>query len=186
LLALAILFRPAGPTAVSITNYLDGSILSPVSPALVRASVASAQPAAQIQYFANSALIGTGASPPFGILWTNSAQEPYVLAAKAIDQQGTATWSKPINVAVGSPFQVWGLRVLPGGQVLFYYNCYEPPGLGRSPYYGVGYADDVLFTNNYVKPEIPLWAPGMFVDEIPPTSAGPSRLYRIVYANGKG
>jgi hypothetical protein len=140
----------------------------------VQASVTDTDLIAEIQYFANTNWIGTGLSPDYAIEWTNPAPGQYVLVAKAVDQQGAATFSPPVNLVVnantGIDLSFWGARVLPGGKFFAFYNAYP---FFRSEILGLNsliYSDRVF--NVFVR------GSGAFVDE---SLAGQHRFYLLRY-----
>jgi len=166
------------PPAVTINVPADGSVLSHLSFPLVQASVTNTDGIAEIQYFANGDLIGIGVSPPYGVPWTNLidvAPGQCVLLAKAVDRQGKAMLSPPVNVLVapgGVPDLVlWGPRTLPGGKLLFFYNAY--PFLKHN---AITCSDSIAFSNPTWNAAV--WHSGVFVDDLP-ASAGQCRFYRL-------
>jgi hypothetical protein len=138
--------------------------------------VTNAETLAQIEYYANSNLIGSSSNAPYWFLWEGLVQQgPYVLAAKATDRQGGVTWSKPVNVAIGPTFWVWGPRVLPTGELLFHYNAFPLDGL-----IWLAYLDSPVTTNSTWLATLD-GTPGIFVDESVRGSGVPARFYVIRY-----
>jgi Bacterial Ig domain len=80
------------PPAVTINTPVSGAILSDIGPGLIQASVTNVEGVAEMQFFANSTLIGTATNAPYAILWRSGPpQGQYVLLAKATDRQGGVT-----------------------------------------------------------------------------------------------
>jgi plastocyanin len=112
--------------ALTINTPVEDQHVLPSS--LVQASATNAENLLQIDYFANSILMGTATNAPFGIGWVPNKGGSYVLIARATDRQGAVAWSQPVNVIEGPTFGVYGSRLLPTGELLFYYN--SAPHLG--------------------------------------------------------
>jgi len=184
------------PSAVTINTPVDGFVFAPPNGSmtvLVQASVTNYERIASIEYFANTNLIGTAYSPPFGVQWyfefyIYPPPGPYALVAKAVDNDGSYTLSQPVNVLVGPNQYCWGTRVLPGGQTMFYYAVSSSGIPGAAAWVD---SSDNLATNSVVRTggnggpgvtRIDL-GPGVFVDESSPAAAGQSRFYRIYYEN---
>jgi len=165
------------PAPVTINTPVEGSVLSanPRAHVLLQASVTNADVIAEIQYFANTNWIGTGVRPAYAIEWTNPAPGQCVLVAKAVDQQGAATLSRPVNVLVnsftGPDFSLWGPRILPGGKFFVFYHAY--PYLRNA----ITSMDSVTFSNAVDR--VRVTGSGAWVDESP---AGQRRFYFIFWA----
>ncbi len=172
------------PPALTINTPVDGSVFSWSWGTWVQASVPNPEDLAQIEYFANSNLIGTATNSPYGVGWRPAQQDQYTFVAKATDRQGGVTWSQPVNVTGrgGSPFYVWGPRLLPTGEMLFFYNAVSTaiPGYlassdsPRFPY-------NVCSANNYTNSNLG-WVrqPGVFVDESVRGGAVQRRFYAVI------
>jgi hypothetical protein len=163
------------PPLVTISTPVDGAVLSPVVPGLVQASGLTAGAFATVEYFANATLIGIATNFPYGIQWTTSLQGPYLLTAKAIDWHGTATWARPANVTVGPALAVWGARVLPTGEPVFFYSAFP---VTADLFYCVAFADAPPLQPYYFLPPL-VSSPGVFVDESYLGSGKPCRFYGL-------
>src|SRR5437899_6875985 len=163
------------PPAVTLNAPLNGSVLS-LDMWLVQASATNADNLAQIDYFANSSLIGTATNPPFIIQWGVPYQsEPYLtytITAKATDPQGAATWSEPVNITVAKNEVLWGPQVLPTGELLFHYN-------GSIFTDFIVASDSLMFTNNAQLAGFE--HSGVFIDEAVRGGGFAERFYKIVY-----
>jgi hypothetical protein len=170
------------PPAVTINTPVDGYMFPPGAQVTVLASVTNYVTLAEVDYFANSSLIGTATNPPYSIQWTTPSTGRYALVAKAADRQGAVTSSQPLNISVVfPPFPLgagwWGPRVLPTGQLLVFYLT----TLNR---YRINFSDSVLFTNFVDAGRLNYDAGyGMYVDESAPNSPRQARFYRIVLGN---
>ena len=184
------------PPAVTINTPVDGfgfpPAYAPVT-VLVQASVTNDERIARMEYYANTNLIGTANSPPFGVPWSmfySPPPGPYALVAKAVDNDGSYTLSPPVNVLVRPNNEYcWGTRVLPRGQVMFYYAVTTGYVIWPWPAW-------VLSLDNATNSLAQTWfnglanggpgvtaidsGPGVFVDESPP-AAGQARFYTIYY-----
>jgi plastocyanin len=180
------------PPAVTINTPVDGFAFPPAYmpvTVLVQASVTNDERIARIEYYANTNLIGTANSPPFGVPWGmdySPPPGPYALVAKAVDNDGSYTLSQPVNIMVGPNAYCWGTRVLRGGQVMFYYAVTTGYVIWPWPAWVVSL--DNLATNSVLQtldnggPGVTAIdsGPGVFVDESPP-AAGQARFYTIYY-----
>jgi plastocyanin len=170
------------PPALTINTLVDGFVLASNWQVWVQASVTNPENLAQIEYFANSTFIGTATNSPFGVWWFTMQEVPRVLMAKATDRQGGVTWSPPVNVTVGGDFDIWGPRLLPTGEFLFFYHVDWVWG-GQ-----IGAADTPLLPlnicnfNHYTYSNLASvgW-PGVFVDESVRGGARPRRFYRVIH-----
>lgn len=169
------------PPAVTINTPVDGSV---VLWSLVQASVTNTEDLAQIEYFANSDLIGTATNSPYGVWWNPAQQGQHMLVAKATDRQGRVTWSQPVNVTRGRGFDIWGPRLLPTGEMLFFYNAVPTQTSGY-----IVASDSPIFTNNVCSSYnyMNLGAvslPGVFVDESVRGAAVLRRFYTVIPGHG--
>jgi hypothetical protein len=160
------------PLGVTINTPIDGATL-PSWPRLLQASVAHSENLVQIEYFANSVSVGTSSAADFSIEWGDVPEGRYVLAAKATHRNGVVTWSPSVTITVGAPIDVWGSRVLPTGEFLFFFNV-----VGNEHLY-LGYSNTVMFTNASFLDRA-LYS-GVYVDETAPDAAAMMRFYGIVY-----
>jgi len=157
------------PPAVTINVPVDGSLLSPSSH-LVQASVTSADAVAEIEYFANTNLIGVATNPPYAVQWTSAPLGQYVLVAKAVDLQGATVSSQPVNVVVGPYLTVWGARVVAGGRFFLCYNAYLAKDyiISSADLHNWGMAANAIGS-------------GAFADEALPVSTTPQQFYKVVH-----
>ncbi len=164
------------PPPVTLNAPSQGHIFPPYIAYRLLASVAEPGSTAMIQYFANTNLIGTVTNPPLGAFYwlpdPGLAEGPYNLVAKAIDRQGNVMSSPPVRVWVSNQYPLlWGPRVLPTGQFLFFFSGPIHDALQVS--------DSVTFKNSTGLGRTGAY--GMYVDENPPRSSGSVRFYRIVW-----
>jgi len=160
------------PPAVTINSPVDGSILGVVG-TLVHASVPNPNNVDEVQFFVNANVIGSATNVPYEVEWRVPFQAAaYTIVAKAIDRQGGVTSSKPVNVTVVTDDLLWGTRVLPSGELLFYY-------IGSEYWDFITFSDTPLFTNVAGLSNIML--SGVFVDETVRGGGVTQRFYKIVY-----
>jgi len=170
------------PPAVTINTPVDGSVVG--YGFLLQASVTNTEDPAQIEYFANGNLIRTATNAPYGVWWGSTPQVGCALVAKATDRQGRVTWSQPVNVTGGRLFDIWGPRLLPTGELLFFYNAFATQTSGY-----LSASDSPIFTNNacalYNYMNLG-WVgqPGVFVDESVRGGAVPRRFYTVIWGQG--
>jgi hypothetical protein len=98
----------SAPPAIAINSPVEGEVIRKFDAFPVLATVASADNVAEIQYFANSALVGVATNPAYGTFWlpasaTLAAPGAYVLEARAVYRQGGDAWSQPITLSL-SPY----------------------------------------------------------------------------------
>jgi hypothetical protein len=165
------------PPAVTINAPVDGAFLGPFQN-LVQASVTNPANIALVQYFANSNLIGAATNAPYAVNWGGVMAGSYVLTAEAIDLQGGAAWSQQVHVTVTPPLYLWGTRVLPTGELLFYYN-YAPPGGGLR---FLASTDGFPATNRAFLGQIRY--SGVIVDESVRGANVPARFYGFRFPGG--
>ncbi len=161
--AITVKAWTGAPPALTINTPVDGTVLRPMFAALLQASSTNNAELARIEYFANSASLGAASSPPYSIQWQPTNQGACLLLAKAVDRQGVATWSQPISVTVGPYRSVWGPRVLPTGEFVFFYNA-----IGGRPGSLLVSSDTAALRDpsNWVG-SVVISAPGLFVDPRP-------------------
>ncbi len=160
------------PPAVTLNIPMDGLVIGQSSP--LQASTTNDENIAKIEFFANSLPIGTATNAPYVIAaWYPTNYGPSVLLAKATDRQEGVTWSSPVTVTRGPPFGVWGPRLLPSGQILFFYNAIQG---SRGASYCLSRSEMPVLTNLTLLRVVA--SPGVFVDESPVAGA-PCRFYVI-------
>jgi Zn-dependent metalloprotease len=69
---------------------------------------------AKVEFYQGSTKLGESASAPYSFTWTHVAAGNYNLLARAIDNLGAATDSKPVAIVVGAPAQLSGGKVVGG------------------------------------------------------------------------
>ncbi|MGO8679165.1 MAG: Ig-like domain-containing protein [Limisphaerales bacterium] len=167
------------PPAVTVLTPLEGSILRN-GPDLVQAWATNIENIAQIQYFLGTNLIGIGAatsSYPYGVEYPLAGRSlsagTYPLVARAVDNQGMAASSKPVNITIGMPTRgggVWGARRLPTGEFLLFYDAAIVGNV-----MAVKAADDLALDNPVILQYVN--HPGVFVDASVRGGAVPRRFY---------
>ncbi len=172
------------PPAVTINSPVDGAVFpwavfvrpGLIGSRLVQASVADPDNVARIQYFVNSNLVGTAASPPYGILWTNAQQGEFLLTANALDRQGVETVSKPVRVSSQDEPRIWGPHLLPGGRFLLFFSGWYVGGTALFSADGLQSVGSGS-TKWGLGITIPDGSTGVFVDETAPYPAVTNRFY---------
>lgn len=103
----------AAPT-VSITAPTAGATYGAPATVTVTASASDTDSSgvSKVEFYANGALIGTAASSPYTMTWSNVAAGSYSLTAVATDTAGLKGTSSATTVTVGAPVP-GGVTVLP-------------------------------------------------------------------------
>ena len=165
------------PPAITLNSPVQGAVI-PSSPWPVLATVATAENVAEIEYYANSALVGVSTNAAVGIWWSYDAagQAAYVLQARAVYRQGGDAWSQPITVWFSPSIVLYGARVLPTGQFLV--SCslgFGPPDVGS---FQIARSESPLLTNatNVVQ----VYSSGVFVDEGLPGAGLGQAFYALI------
>ena len=92
----------AAPT-VSLSAPSNGAVYSLGSNVTVSASASDTNGIAQVEFYADSTLIGTATSSPYSITWSSPAAGTYVLTAKATSTTGESTTSASRTIRVNQP-----------------------------------------------------------------------------------
>ncbi|HKS37326.1 MAG TPA: Ig-like domain-containing protein, partial [Verrucomicrobiae bacterium] len=98
-----VIVQSAGgsPPSVTITNPANGAVLAAPANVTIQASASDTDGSVtNVQFFANSNLLGVDATPPFSIVASNLAAGSYALAAVAADNSGLTRTSAVVNVSV--------------------------------------------------------------------------------------
>ena len=87
------------PPSISITSPVNRAMLSPGSNIVINANASDADGTiSQVEFYQGTSLIGTDSTSPYSITLSNVASGPYVLTAKATDNNGFVTTSAPIAI----------------------------------------------------------------------------------------
>jgi hypothetical protein len=89
----------AAPT-VSLTIASSGPYFAPATLSLAADAIDSDGTIARVEFYANGALIGTGSTAPYGLVWDAVQGGSYALTAKAVDDGGASTSTAPAAVSV--------------------------------------------------------------------------------------
>lgn len=107
LLVIALLSLPAfsrtnvAPTVNIITpGPLSIAYLTPATVQIEAAASDSDGTIAQVEFYANGAIIGTVTSSPYAISWTNMAIGTFSVTAVATDNGGLSTTSAPVSITI--------------------------------------------------------------------------------------
>jgi hypothetical protein len=166
---VAVASWTSAPPAIAINSPVEGELIRYAYAFPVLTTVASANNVAEIQYFANSALVGVATNPAYGTFWlpasaTLAPPGAYVLQARAVYRQGVDGWSQPITLSL-SPYDgvLYGPRVLPTGEFLL--TCSQLPLPECCPLWLVRSEslENLLLTNVTTVLRVNSW--GVFVDE---------------------
>lgn len=90
-----------GPPGVSLTSPANGATFAVKTP--INLCAAASDPGGQVsfvEFYAGATLIGSSASPPYCLTWSNAPAGQHILAARATDNSGLITTSSPIQITV--------------------------------------------------------------------------------------
>jgi hypothetical protein len=94
-------FSPVCSTTVKVTSPLEGALVAAPANISLSATASSDQGIAQVQFYHDGTLIGTGTgSGPYSFTWSSVAAGTYAVTAKATDNNGVVTVSLPVNITV--------------------------------------------------------------------------------------
>jgi plastocyanin len=178
------------PPAITINVPVDGSY---VSDGVLQASVTNTEDITQIEYYDNSQFIGMGTNSPYRVTWWVAFSAwsngqwvagQHVFTARATDRQGRVTWSKPVTTTTTPAWGAWGAKLLPTGELLFFYNAQPRSNPGY-----ISASDSPIFTNNACFFYNYLFlgsvsSPGAFVDESVREAAVQRRFYTVIPGMG--
>ncbi len=95
---------PNQPPNVSILSPASGTTLTAPANVPIAVDVSDHEGTVlQVSFFTNGNLLGTTDTSPFVFTWTNVPPGDYTLTATAIDNEGAAATSAPINIVVAPP-----------------------------------------------------------------------------------
>jgi Bacterial Ig domain len=160
--------------AVTINTPVDGFYFPGTDWApsmLVQSSVTNNERITAVQYFANGSLVGTAASPPYNLAWSNRTEGAYTVVARALDRDGVGTESQPVKVVFTTNPSVWGAHVLSRGQLLLFFKGWQ------NGWTALFSADSLPYTNAQTEGMIWDSQAGVFVDESLPDPAVQARYY---------
>jgi subtilisin family serine protease len=107
------------PPGVAIDSPAEGATFTaPVSITVAATATDSDGSVQQVAFFANGAPIGTDATSPYSVTWTNVPVGTYTLTAVATDNSGATTTSAAVHVTVNPmPGRMNFARAVNGGVV---------------------------------------------------------------------
>jgi len=115
------------PPSVTVANPVEGAIF--VAPANVSIQAAATDPngtVTNVEFFANTNLVGSAAASPFSIVASNLAAGSYALTAVASDNSGLTSTSAVVNISVVAQATVTlSASAISNGQFQFKYTA-EP------------------------------------------------------------
>lgn len=83
---------------VSLTSPASGAAFT--APATVSITATASDTVTQVDFYADSTLIGTATGTPYAVTWADVAAGTYSLAAVATDSDGASTTSSPVSITV--------------------------------------------------------------------------------------
>jgi hypothetical protein len=108
---------PYQPPSVSITAPTNGTVFGsgPTNITITASASGNPAPVTNVEFYAETTLIGADSSSPYSIVWSNATPGTYKLSAKAKDNMGLENTSARIEVGVaGTGGQMSGAVTLLG------------------------------------------------------------------------
>ncbi|WP_210490275.1 Ig-like domain-containing protein [Rufibacter aurantiacus] len=89
---------------VSLTSPASEAVFFTSSPITISANASDANgTVTKVDFFSNNALLGSDDTSPYSFTWNNAPAGVHTITAKASDNEGTVTTSKPITLYVTAP-----------------------------------------------------------------------------------
>ena len=89
------------PPTVTLTSPANGTSVSAPATVVVSANASDSNgTVARVDFYAGSTLIGSDATSPYSVTWSNVAAGSYTLTAVAVDNGGASTTSSPVSLTV--------------------------------------------------------------------------------------
>lgn len=96
-----VIAPPNVPPDVSLTSPTDGAVFTGPSSINLTANASDVDgKVTKVRFYRGSTLIGTDTNAPYACVWTNIAAGSYTLTAKAYDNYGSVSTSKPVSIKV--------------------------------------------------------------------------------------
>jgi regulation of enolase protein 1 (concanavalin A-like superfamily) len=95
---------PNAPPAVAMTSPANGATFTAPATIAVSASASDSDgTVAKVDFYSGGTLLGTDASAPYSLTWSNVPAGTYSLYAVATDNAGASTTSSAVTITVGTP-----------------------------------------------------------------------------------
>src|SRR5439155_9146378 len=95
------------PPSVTITNPVNGAVFAAPANVTIQATATDTDGSVtNIQFFANTSLVGADITAPYGIVASNLAAGSYALKAVAVDNGGLSSTPAVVNISVVTPVSV--------------------------------------------------------------------------------
>jgi len=92
------------PPVVALTKPAAGAFYGEGSTIAITAMASDADgTVARVEFLDGTAVIGTATASPFAVAWAGALAGDHAIAARAIDDKGSATTSPPVTITVGQP-----------------------------------------------------------------------------------
>ena len=89
---------------IELVNPEDLSVIDPTNPLVLDGKATDSDGTiARVEFYVGSTLLGSAATAPFQFTWKTLVKGQYLLTAKAIDNRGGESVSKPVKVLVDRP-----------------------------------------------------------------------------------
>jgi len=95
------------PPSVTITNPVSGAVFVEPATVTIQANASDTDGSVtNVQFFANTTLIGADSAAPYSIVANNLAAGSYALKAVAVDNGGLSSTSAVVNISVVAPVSI--------------------------------------------------------------------------------
>ena len=89
------------PPAVTIASPSNGAVFTaPAAISITAQASDSDGSVVEVDFYSGTAFLGSATESPFSFTWNNVPAGSYTLTAKAVDNNGAATTSTPVNITV--------------------------------------------------------------------------------------
>ena len=114
---------PSRPPVVTLAAPFPGTVFARGGDVAIAATASDPDgTVAFVEFFAGSNRLGTVAAPPFSLVWSNVPAGPHVIQARATDDSGAQSDSRPVLVGAG------GFSLVHTGAVWKYLDDQTDPG----------------------------------------------------------
>jgi len=92
------------PPTVALTSPSNGATFTAPATVSIAANASDTDgTVAKVDFYANSTLLGTSTTAPYGITWSNAPAGTYSLTAVATDNGGATTTSGAVSITISNP-----------------------------------------------------------------------------------
>ena len=155
--------------SVTLTNPLESQRFTAGTNLTLSADVSDDGSVAKVEFFQGTNLLGEGSSSPYRLTWTNVASGNYTFTARATDNGGITTLSRPVSISVVARPQILLVASTNG---LFRLNVALEAGRN----YTLEFSTDLL---NWSLLQTQMSAGGTYIFDDTNGFGFPARFYRV-------